>query len=372
MLLVSICCVVLFTFFIIFSYKIKCSKYTEYLIFFMFAFALAVIAYHAQPKWDLSVHFSYMKMIEESKMSYLELLTKGFYQYSYNRFYLLFNLLCFLSVKAENFHIMPFTVVLVDYLIIGYISVDWKRHHKANFNIYLSSLLLTWMMMPYMHAVAGIRNANAACLAALALYLYLEKNKNIILSLFILLAAAFMHPAVIIVLPFMILSRYKLSWKQLTMVLAVVLGIKQIAVVLSLSSNEFLQLIGKLYLQYSSATQYRNSRRYLYANLLFIAIFLLIMLAIRTKNTPYKKLDSFCILYMLYICGNIGNYDLVIRPMYVLAPLSVPMMYAAFAKSWIFANKYTIFLKFITIGSLSLINIWVIQNYLTILATQYF
>lgn len=372
MLIVSICGVVLFVFYILFSSKIKCSKYTEYLIFFMFSFVLAVIAYHAQPMWDLSIHFSYMKMIEESKVGYLQLLTKGFYQYSHNRFYLLFNLLCFLSVKLENYHLMPFIVVLIDYLIIGYISVDWSRHYKVLFNIYLPSQLLTWMLMPYMHAVAGMRNANAACLAALALYLYLEKKKSILLSLSILLAALFMHPAIIAVVPFMILSRYRLNWRQLTMVVAVVIGIKQMAVVFSLSTNEFLHLIGRLYLQYSSNAQYRNSRRYLYADLLFIAIYLLIMFVNRKKRKPYKQLENFFILYMLYICGNIGNYDLVIRPMYVLAPLSVPLMYSVFAESWIFTDKYTTFLKFIIISGLSIINIWVIQDYLKILMSQYF
>ncbi|MBD5540672.1 MAG: hypothetical protein HDR00_05680 [Lachnospiraceae bacterium] len=313
-----------FVIIIIVSLKYRLGLKMYKAAFFFLTISLAILAYKAEPKWDLFVHFTYMNRMEQSNMNFAQILHYGVSNNSNYRLYILFNLICYITTKISNYHLVPFILVLMDYSIIGYISVDWYSNHNSNNKNWLPAVVLSTMFMPYMHAFSGMRNANAACLAGLAVYLYLEKHCQFIYAVFLVALAFFMHPVAIVVLPFMWLANRKLDLKVLGTIFIGLLFISQIANAFAKSDKSYLQMLGRLYLMYSSENQFRSMRRYLFADIIFCILFLIIIFFERSDKT-INPIKNFVILLIVFVFGNIGNYDLVIRPMYFFSPLSLPI-----------------------------------------------
>ena len=75
---------------------------------------------------------------------------------------------------------------------------------------------------------------------------------------------------------------------------------------------------------------------------------------------------------MIYVFGNAGNYDLVIRPMYLLAPLAGPLSYCLFEEEWNFTGRQSGLLKHFLYITLSILCLWVTKDHLTIFITEFF
>lgn len=372
-MIIAVVYVVIFFVFILFSKFIKRSEKIDIFMFVGIAIALSVIAYNALPRYDLAQHFGFVNSIQASRKTYWGLIKNPLIGYGHNRFYFVFELFCVIVAKLGNFHLLPAFMVLVDYLIFGYITLDWTRRHSANKGSYLIIVLLCMMFMPYMYAVSGLRNAMAASMMGLAVYLYLEKEKWIVWSVIIMLAAVLIHPAVLIVIPFCFLAKWNLSWKMILVVVIIVASLHNIANIFSDSSNIFLRMLGSLYLRYSSDTQYWGSRRYLYGDLIFIVAYLVVSLIHwKERRREQSYIYNFLLLYVAYIFGNIGNYDLVCRPVYVLAPLAAPLTQSFLGEKWMLVENQSKILKTVVSVVLCLICLWVVQDYCTILISQYF
>ena len=365
--------IVIFIGFVLLSPKVKiCSSFKGFM-FAGFAAALSIIAYHAAPMYDLSRHFEFMQLIQDSGKSYIELIQEPVPGYEHNQFYFLFEFFCYIAAKIGNYHLAPAFMVLTDYLIFGYITIDWSKSHRVNFNIYFITILLSSLFMPFLYAVSGMRNATAGCLAALGIYLYLEKNKAVIIFTVLMLAATLIHPVVLMALPFVILAKRKLTWKMVLLVIVIIANLKNIANLLANSSSSFLRMLGNYYRVYSSDTQYWGSRRYLYGDLLFVSIFgLLFFIHWRNRTRRQFPLHNFFFLYMIYVFGNAGNYDLVIRPMYLLAPRAGPLSYCLFEEEWNFTGRQSGLLKHFLYITLSILCLWVTKDHLTIFITEFF
>lgn len=358
--------------YILFLKWVKYTNYIQIIIWGFFVISLAVIAYNAHPLWDLSQHFSYMIKIQKIDATLLELCTTGIPLYEHNRSYWLFNFLCYLGVKINDFHVVPFITVLIDYLIYAYITLDWRRKYRIRYGTYILSILICFTTMPLMHATAGIRNANAASLASLSIYLYLQKERPAIYSIILMIAAIFMHPVVILSLPALVFARQKPSKKVYITIVLIILMIPTIAKLFSASTIPFFKRIGYLYQVYSSSGQYVSSRRYLYMDLIIICIFLSSSITnCKCQKCSFSYLQNFLVLYMICILGNIGNYDLIIRPMYIIAPLSTPTTYIMFNSRSAVTVKQTEYLRMILTVILSGLCGWCIWDYLSIFATYF-
>jgi len=352
--------------------KVKYPDFVEWIILWGFTFSLAGIAYKANPLWDLSQHFSYMEKIQEAKISLEELCRTGIEPYEHNRSYWLFNVLCYAAVKIDNFHLVPFIMVLADYLICTYITFDYQKSHSIYQKEYFLSVFICFSVMPFVHAVAGMRNANAACLVALAVYLYLEKCRIFFYSLVLIILALLMHPSVMLVLPALIFAKRKLTYKIFMIIGIVITLIPVTARFFNTLPILFLNRIGHLYLFFSSPEQYINSRRYLYVDILIVCLYLIVALINwRLRKCSREYLNNFFILYLLCILGNLGNYDLIIRPMYVIAPLALPFTHMIFSEKWFVTKKQDEYFKMTICGILSGLCIWCIKDYIIIFITYF-
>lgn len=354
-----------FVIIIIVSLKYRLGLKMYKAAFLFLTISLAILAYKAAPKWDLYVHFTYMSKIEQSNMNLAEILRYGVSNNSNYRLYILFNLICYIATKISNYHLVPFILVLVDYFIIGYISIDWYSNHNSNNKNWLIATVLSTMFMPYMHAFSGMRNANAACLAGLAVYLYLEKHCQFVYAVFLVALAFFIHPVAIIVLPFMWFANRKLDFKVLGTIFIGLLFISQIANAFAKSDKLYLQLLGRLYLMYSSENQFRSMRRYLFADIIFCVLFV-IKIFFEHSDKKINPIKNFVILLIVFVFGNIGNYDLVIRPMYFFSPLSLPITDIILDSNLKFTKLQSRYLSFLTRILLLGIGIYVFMESLRI------
>lgn len=350
-------------------------KQLEYLMFGLFVIALSTIAYKASPDGDLSRHFRYMGIIRESGISLRDIFTGTISGFEHNRIYFVFELICYLCAKIGNYHLMPCAMVFVDYLIWSLISIDFMVGKKCNYNVLLCSLLLLGAFMPYIFALSGVRNATAMSLTAASIYLLFEKKSNYIIVIILYIIAVFIHPSVLFAVPFIFIS--KLKYRNLYILISFLSSflLNRIAVWCLQSKYLFLRIISNYYLIYSSDTQYVGSLRYLYVDIAFAIIIIFVYIFFDKKN--YKKdkytIIRFVTLYVAFVMGNIGNYDLVIRPLYLMGPLATPIVYYMFCDKWISNHAYlNYFIKKGIYLFMCVVSIWLIYYYLTLISKFYF
>lgn len=329
--------------------KFNLSKKQFVFIWCIFILSLSIMAYNMNPPvgWDINSHSMFMNQIRGSEMSFFDFLFKndsliGGAEYTS---LFTFNILRYIVVSiSQNNLLLPAICAFIDYSILGYIIVDWSEQNNGDYKISIFTLLLNFSFTPYVHAISGMRNILSASIIGLAAYLYLYKKKSIILLIVLSLAAVTVHPAAIITVPFIFLAKLKIGSIGFAAVFIVSALANPVAQRLSYSQIGFLALIGHKYLNYTAETQYRSSRTPLYGVLIITAVFLLIyFLLYRRFNMLDKQSDkkiiyNFLAIYMVYIWGNIGNYDMVLRPAYVLGVLA-PVLSSFLSDEQIWSNK---------------------------------
>lgn len=329
----------------------KFNFYKKQFIFFwgFFVLALSIMAYNMNPPvgWDINSHFTYLNQIKGSGISLFDFLFKndsyvGGGQYSS---LVAFNIVRYIVVKiSDNNFLLPAICVVIDYSILGYIIIDWSEQNNGDNKLSIFTLLLNFSFTPYIHAISGMRNILSASIIGLAAYLYLYKKKNIILLIVLTLAAVTVHPAAIITVPFIFLARLNIGSIGFAAVFIISALAKPVAQRLSYSKTAFFALIGRKYLTYTAETQYRASRAPLYGVLIITVVFLLIYFLLYRrfnmldKQSDKKTIYNFLAIYMVYIWGNIGNYDMILRPAYVLGVLA-PVLSSFLSDEQIWSNK---------------------------------
>lgn len=353
------------------SGRIKHTYRMDMVVFGLFTVSLSVVAFHSIPAYDLYRHYLFVKTIQMSGTGYMELIASPLLGWEHNRFYLAFDLLCYLDAKIGIFNLLPAFMVAIDYLILGYISIDWNRKHFQHKG-YFISMVISFAFMPFLHAAAGMRNATAVSLVALGIYLYFEKKAGFVVLAVLILLGLLIHPSVLMAVPFIFLSDRNLSCKKILLVFIMVLGIQEIAVVFASSSLSFFEMLGKMYLQYSSQNQYLGSRRYLYFDLVCIIIFLINYFMSWKQKKEHSRLEKFFVFYMIFILGNIGNYDLIIRPSYLFAPLICPVLTTVYDGLWNVKKRQEVVLKCLSLLVLLCGAVFIIYDYMYIYINEYF
>lgn len=371
MMIGAVLFICLFFIYMFFLIRIKHSYRMDVIAFVLFAVFLAIVVFHSIPVYDLYQHYLFVKTIQVSGANYIELIISPPLGWEHNRFYLVFDLLCYFNAKIGIFNLLPAFMVMIDYLIFGYISVDW---HRKNFLYkgYFISIMISFAFMPFLHAAAGMRNAAAISVAALGIYLYFEKKASCIVFAVLVLLGLLIHPAVIIILPSVFLAGKKMNYKNILFVFIIILSLHKIAIVCTLSSFSFIRMLGNAYLRYSSAEQYVSSRRYLFFDIICIFIFLFCLFMSWKQKKEHTRLERFFIYYMIFILGNIGNYDLVIRPSYLFAPLAGPLITTVYEGSWNIKRRQEVVLKKLSLLFLIIGAVFLISDYMGIYVNEYF
>lgn len=331
---VSVFYVFIFITGIIGANKIKISRKMRKLSFVLFALSLSLIAYGVTPppNWDLARHFEWLDIIRKSDLSLFEFLFQnksGIGGWLYKNL-IGFNFLRYIVAKMfTTNNAMPFLCVLLEYLIIGYIFIDWSKDNNYKGRVNFTSLLLCFALFPFPYAVSGIRNTLAVAIVSLGIYQYLYKGKSIAVFIVFAAIAVTIHPAVFFAVPFVFFVRYETGIKGFLIVFGVTLFIDLATTYFASSGFSFLALMARTYKHYTSENQYRGDRYALYGNVLIIGIFLFVYLIAKKNEGIRKNWDkrqiavySFLTYYMCFILGNIGNYDMVTRPSYLLGVFS--------------------------------------------------
>ena len=331
--LISTAYLIFFVCFVLFQNRLKITKVQISVIYIFFALSLAIVAYYMTPpsSWDIVRHSADMDNIRQSRISFFDFLfVNNSYigGYGYSDLFV-FNILRFLVVKISNNNFLISAIcAFICYSIVGYIIVDWQEINGKNSSINALSLLLCFSFMPFIHVVSGLRNALAASILGLAIYLYLYKNKRLYIFVVLCFIAATIHPAALITIPFVIIAKFDIGIIGYIGVFIASIIAQTVAKWLSTSSILYFRIVGQKYFTYTSDDQYRASRAPLYTVLLLIVVFLFVYFVghfrkrSNNEDNNRKLIYSFFAVYMVYILGNIGNYEMVLRPAYVLGPLS--------------------------------------------------
>ena len=336
----SIVYVLFFAFTLLFRKRIRISKSQMQILLLGFALSLAIITFYMSPPsdWDIVRHFTYIDTLRQSGRSLGELLfpNKSLLSRSllgfdreFSSLYT-YKLLIYIVIKlTDNNYFLPALCVFIDYIIFGYIVIDWQQTTGKKVTTNLLTVLLALSFLPFFGASSGLRNALCASVLGLAVYLYLYKRKKLYVFIILSVIACTIHPAAIMTIPFVFIARLDIGiWGYIAVFVASVL-VNTVAKWMSTSSILFLRLIGQKYYFYTSDSQYRgNGRAPLYTVIFLIIIFLMIYFStcfkkgLPSEDRQRGVIYNFLAIYMVYILGNIGNYDMVLRPAYVLGPLS--------------------------------------------------
>ncbi len=356
--LISIIFILLFIFLVALSKRIKISDKQMKLLFFLFAVSLSCLAYYVNPpiSWDLVRHEIWIESVRTSGISFQKFVFGkssigggyvGLYTFNFLRWVII-------SITKNN-RWLSTLCVFIDYVCVGYIFVDWLTENRK---INILSLLLCFSFLPYVFAVSNIRTAFCASLLALGVYLYLYKKKRTVVFFILAFLAITVHPVGLIVIPFVFVAKRNWRVQAYIILFAISFLSSTIAELMLDSKYIFFQMIGSRFLSYTSDEQYRSSRAPLYVVFLLIVIFLTIhFLENETtkdiEDNGKKAIYNFLTIYMIYILGNFGNYDMVLRPAYVLGPLSpILVSWIVDKKMWVH-NKINIkVMKGIRIGVL--------------------
>ncbi|MBR0341385.1 MAG: EpsG family protein [Oscillospiraceae bacterium] len=312
------------------------------------AAVMRAMQFHVQTgdNMDLLRHFSMMKLIKYSGYSlyeYVFLYGDAFTSNISMRFCYAFNFVVYLAAKyLKNYYHLAWAFVFFDYLIISYIGFDWWKNQGGRKGImFLYEILICFSLLPFFQTVSGLRTAMAACIMGLSIYLYLCKNKSLWTFLFVMAIGTMFHPAFITAAPFVVLAKKMDRKKALMIVFIASASVALIANLLIRSSNRFLYSIAFKYLQYTGEDGYRSTR-FCYYGVIVICILTLTnyfyALFWKKKHTQtalitfdgkndgaFMTVYDFIAYYMIYILSNIGKYEMVLRPAYLLGAMA-PMV----------------------------------------------
>ncbi len=308
-----------------FKKRLNVNNTQRKILYVLFVIALAIVAYciKTPSTWDLSRNYKLLDIIRKSGLSFYQFVFGGMATYiadGYRSlvFYNIYRYI-FTHIFNNNAWYQTITTIIV-YGIQLFIIYDYNKCNTKNNTLITLIMLLSFSFMPFIYVVSGIRNALAASVMGLAIYLYLYKERKIWPILLGIIAIT-THPSVLIVLPFIFLSKMRLGIRGVIWVTIASFGFQLVAILFSSSSVDLLRQIGRSYLLYSGSNQYRGGRGNLYGILILSVAFVFYFIyndKCNRERKNNKRIDNFLMLILVYMIGNFLNYDLVLRPGYIV------------------------------------------------------
>ena len=292
---------------------------------FILVVAMAVFGSSINPPsqgWDLYRHYQYLEALRTASYSFTDymfnfdnILGGGTRSGLYG-----FKLYFFIMSKFKSNRLLPFVTLLIVYGIWSYITQDWlKKKNKEEF--LAPAFLFCLATMPYVYVNTGIRNGLAASIVALALYREFEKNGSPIVTALFLVFSCTVHNAVIIVIPCWILAHFTVRLKTILIIAIGIALLEPVAQFLYAQSIPGISQAANSYLHYIKSDAYFFSYGYLIVDIIFTLLIICAFYHANKKNNS-KSIYRFILIYAFVIMAQIGHYDLILRPMYVLAMLS--------------------------------------------------
>ena len=289
-------------------------------ILVLFVASLGIIAYTWQPKeTDLTRQFILLENIRRFDGSLIDfLLDPDIGGHIYATLYA-YNIYRYIIAKLFTGNSMlPFLTIIIDYSIFVYILFDYRKSRVNNGMVPSVCLAICFGCLPFLFAVSGIRNGLASSIMAYAIYGYIYKRRKMVFFIVLSAIAILIHPSSIMAVPFALMSKWKLGWKGILAIFFGITFINRLAVYLAKTDIEFLRRIGTYYIAYTSASYY-----------LYYDIFVLLVLILSfiicyryIEDELEKQLYYFIFLYSVATMGFLGNYDMILRPCYLLGALS--------------------------------------------------
>ena len=261
------------------SNRLRLKRSQCIILIFLFSLSLAVISFYFNPprSWDIVRHSIWMNEIRTSGISLFDFVfnnKSGIGNAEYSNLYV-FNFLRYIAVNiSDNNFLLSAFCVFVNYMIIGWIIVDWEGLSEAKASISMTALLVLGAFSRVGAMFSNIRYPLASSLSVLAIYLYLCKKKPLYIYIILMALAMFVHPGVIMTIPIVVLSVF--SFKNIIVeyisVFVITMLSNWISRLFDNAGNSYLQIIGRLYISYTSEEQYRGSRYGFYGSILIFII----------------------------------------------------------------------------------------------------
>ncbi len=235
----------------------------------------------------------------------------------------------FLSL-SQNEHLLPFVSNIIIYLIFAYIIFDFNNNKNIAAGKLLFFLIMFFSFTNIGMNFSGLRYPVAAAILSLALYKDLYKNNFSLLTIFIYLAAFLFHKGIVpFVLLRIIIKFMKKAWKPLALLL---IGWScsgsLIGELLYKNSKGIFKDIGYKLLYYCT---YQN-RAWDLSLVLYLTISIILILSLYLNKTYKTKIlnenvKSMIIVFITFILGALGSFQIFARYFYILAYIGTPFMW---------------------------------------------
>lgn len=301
-----------------------------YLLTGLAVLSIAVWAYSLEPhkKLDLYRLQLYVEQIQYMDASFIECIITGIGNY---KGLVSFNALCYVVGLLGNLRLLSFFSVLLTLTPILFIILDYIRTEKYDSRAYLMAVLITFMGMQLQYVFSGVRNGISVSFAVTAVYLKYRKKCKGIWPYLIYFISFTMHPISFVLLPVIIVSRFRYQ-RVLRGValfsLPMVFGIGRILAKLPL---QLLNIVGER-LSFYSTSAYIYDRPELIAD---ISVFIVFSFSywLMKKGGAFEKeasgfqryLNSYYFLgFMMLGCSL--HRDIALRIGYFMGISAIPIM----------------------------------------------
>ena len=319
------------------SNKIKMTKYQCISIIFFLSLAFSIISFFSteivRGDFDWFRHSMLMNQIRNSNISLIEFVfqNRTFIGGEEYKDLISFNVIRYIITRVTTHNELICSLFsFANIFICCYITADWNKNTGSQYKLDFFSLLLSQTFLPYILYNGNLRFGLCTTIMGLAVYLYLFKNKSIYLFCFMSFVASTIHPAALITLMLVFISKMDLGIKGYLAVFMLSPLANVFATFFAESNIHYIRLIAHKYLVYTSDEQYRSFHSVLYTVIIISTITIIIyFITIRYSRATDLELDNrrgiyqFMAYDILFSLSNIGNYDMVIRPASILGALSV-------------------------------------------------
>lgn len=307
---------------------IRLSK-AWYILGFGFALALSVWGYSLIPgsNLDLYRHQEYIDLIRNTSANFPQTLLAEDTRYAGLWG---FQLLCFLIAQLPQNNWLSCFSVLITVSILIFLLIHYLRSKGHNSGPLAWGLLMVFAGLQPQYVFSGVRNGLAVAFSLLALYLICFSKKHYSLAIFLLILSATTHPAPLVLLPVLVLSRQKGQPLWRFCALATVPLVFVLARFLTNTSFGYLRLLGERILFYANSS-YAYDRPEMIANLILFTTTAFVYRihqkqGLLEESSFDLQYSSFYLLLGFVMVGCTVHRDFALRIGYMMGILSVPIL----------------------------------------------
>ncbi|GFI44530.1 hypothetical protein IMSAGC018_02211 [Lachnospiraceae bacterium] len=318
---------------------IKIKRKKIYCLLVIAAAMIASLFFYVNPtdNMDFVRYQRIMYLIKHSNFNLLSYLTSNFAESHYASSTYMFDILIFMISKLfDNTYILARVCILIDYSIVAYIIYDWKKEEKYSRIEIFYIIFLCPSLLPFIHAVSGLRTSIAACIMGLVVYNFLYKERGWGRFCVGALVSIMFHPVMLFAISIALLVKFIPNLYVFIGIFCATFFVSNIVIIFQNSGNAFLQLLARKFFTYTAETQFRSYRFCFYGVIIFCILFIVYYFTfIRdsdrgNENHPRRKMYSFLICYMGLILCNTRSYEMVMRPSHLLgvfAPVLATLLF---------------------------------------------